>query len=209
LLNSAGPTRSGASEWLSVYRGRYVFGREIANQELLLDADTERNLVASCQNGDKAAYAGLVQAHAGRVFAICFGMLGNRCDAEDMAQQTLLQGFAQIRSLRDSRQFGPWIARIARNLCLDAIRARKHAATILPVVNECREADAEDLRQLEAALAELSSDYRVPLLLFYFDGRSTQSIAETLGIRRAAVQTRLSRARKQLRRLLADRGDEK
>ncbi len=71
------------------------------------------------------------------------------------------------------------------------------------------DADAEELRQLETALAALSSDYRVPLLLFYFDGRSTRSIAETLGIRRAAVQTRLSRARKQLRRLLSDRGDGK
>ncbi len=209
MLNPAGPTRSGASDWLSVYRVGHVFGREIANQGRFLDADAERNLVASCKNGDKAAYAGLVHAHAGRVFAICFGMLGNRCDAEDMAQQTLLQGFTQIRSLRDSRRFGPWIARIARNLCLDAIRARKHAAAILPAVDDCGEADAEELRQLETALAALSSEYRVPLLLFYFDGRSTQSIAETLGIRQAAVQTRLTRARKQLRRLLSDRGDEK
>jgi RNA polymerase sigma-70 factor (ECF subfamily) len=174
-----------------------------------LDADTQRNLVASCKAGDKAAYAELVHACAGRVFAICFGMLGNRCDAEDMAQQTLLQGFAQIRRLRDSCRFGPWIARIARNLCLDAIRARKHAATSLPAVDDGEAADAEQQRQLEVALARLSSDYRVPLMLFYFDGRSTQSIAETLGIRPAAVQTRLSRARKQLRRLLSERGDEK
>jgi RNA polymerase sigma-70 factor (ECF subfamily) len=198
-----------SAERLSVYRVQHVFGREIAHQELLLDADTERNLVASCKNGDKAAYAGLVHAYAGRVFAICFGMLGNRCDAEDVAQQTLLQGFIQIHGLRDSRRFGPWIARIARNLCLDAIRARKHIAASLPAVHNGAAADAEQQRQLEAALAGLSSNYRVPLLLFYFDGRSTQSIAETLGIGQAAVQTRLSRARKQLRRLLAERGDEK
>jgi RNA polymerase sigma-70 factor (ECF subfamily) len=173
-----------------------------------LDADTERNLVASCRNGDKAAYAELVHAYAGRVFAICFGMLGNRWDAEDMAQQTLLQGFMQIRRLRDSRRFGPWIARIARNLCLDAIRARKHVATSFPMVDDGEATDAGELRRLEDALATLSSDYRVPLMLFYFDGRSTQSIAETLGIRPAAVQTRLTRARKQLRRLLAERGVE-
>jgi hypothetical protein len=98
LLNSA--------ERLSVYRVRHVFDREIANQERFLDANTERRLVASCKNGDKAAYAGLVHAHAGRVFTICFGMLGNRRDAEDMAQQTLLQGLARIRSLRDSGLFG-------------------------------------------------------------------------------------------------------
>jgi RNA polymerase sigma-70 factor (ECF subfamily) len=93
-------------------------------------------------------------------------------------------------------------------LCLDAFRARKHAATIVPVADDCGESKTEELRRLEIALADLSSNYRMPLLLFYFDGRSTQSIAETLGIRRAAVQTRLSRARQQLRRLLAERGDD-
>ncbi len=208
MLNSADPTRNGATDSLSVYRVRHVFGSEIANQELLLDAEMERSLVASCKNGDKAAYAGLVHAYAGRVFAICFGMLGSRCDAEDMAQQTLLQGFTQIRSLRDSRRFGPWLARIARNLCLDAIRARKHAAQPLPEIDDSAALSVEDHRRLEAALASLSSDYRVPLMLFYFDGRSTQGIAETLGIRQAAVQTRLSRARRQLRRLLSDQGDD-
>lgn len=74
-----------------------------------MDVDTERKLVASYRKGDKAAYTGLVHARAGRIRAICFGLLGNRCDAEDAAQQKLLQGLAQICSLRDARCFGPWI----------------------------------------------------------------------------------------------------
>ena len=53
-----------------------------------MDATAEKTLVASCRNGDRAAYASLVKVHSGRVFAICLGMLGNRHDAEDMAQQT-------------------------------------------------------------------------------------------------------------------------
>jgi len=56
------------------------------------------------------------------------GILGNRHDAEDTAQPTLLDGFMQIGSLRHSERFGPWIAQIARNLCLDMIRKRKHQA---------------------------------------------------------------------------------
>lgn len=175
-----------------------------------MDANTEKNLITSCQNGNRMAYADLVRAHSGRVFAICLGMLGNRHDAEDMAQQSLLRGFMHIGSLRQSGRFAPWIARIARNLCLDAIRKQKHN-TISGSVGAGREdgMDAEDCRRLEAALARLSSDYRVPLLLFYFDGRSTRNIAETLGITQANVQTRLSRARRQLRALLAAQGDDK
>jgi RNA polymerase sigma-70 factor (ECF subfamily) len=173
-----------------------------------LNVEVEKTVVASCKNGDKAAYAGLVEAYAGRVFAICFGMLGSRHDAEDVAQQALLKGLMKIQNLRESDRFGPWLARITRNLCVDAIRRRKHQSILRPVVQSDEPADRDDHRRLEAALATLGSDYRVPLLLFYFDGRSAESIAETLGITPAAVQTRLSRARKQLRALLEAQGDD-
>lgn len=174
-----------------------------------MDANLEKDLVASCKQGDKTAYTGLVRGHSGRVFALCLGMLGNRHDAEDMTQQALLKGFMQIRTLRNSDRFAPWITRIARNLCLDALRTRKHQDTSPAICDGQDREDSEALRRLEAALNRLSIDYRVPLLLFYFDGRSTQSIAETLGITQANVQTRLSRARKQLRRLLAGEGDDR
>ncbi|MBP7050211.1 MAG: sigma-70 family RNA polymerase sigma factor [Phycisphaerae bacterium] len=173
-----------------------------------MDAEQERELTALSRQGDRAAYAGLVRAHSGRVFAICLGMLGNRHDAEDAAQQTLLRGFVQIQGLRDSDRFAPWIARIARNLCLDTIRRSRRRVAPMPR-SECDEgARTEDCRRLEAALAKLDSEYRVPLLLFYFDGRNTRSIAETLGATPAAIQTRLSRGRRQLRTLLTAEGGE-
>ena len=185
----------------------YVLDGEVRNQEFWLNVEAEKTAVVSCQKGDKAAYADLVKAHCGRVFAVCLGMLSNRHEAEDMAQQTLLKGFMEIRSLRDSERFGPWIARIARNLCVDAIRKRKHPRIGPPAEGDEERIDCDDCQRLQAALARLDSDYRVPLLLFYFDGRSAGSIGETLGLTPAAVQTRLSRARKQLRKLLKADGD--
>ena len=173
-----------------------------------MNDETEEAVVAACQAGDQAAYAGLVQAYSGRIFAICLGMLGHRCDAEDMTQQALLKGFIDIRHLREADQFGPWIARIARNLCVDALRRRKCRATATSNPNRPEQVEQGELYRLEAALDKLGSDHRVPLLLFYFDGRSTESIAATLGISRAAVQARLSRGRKQLRKLLQAEGEE-
>jgi RNA polymerase sigma-70 factor (ECF subfamily) len=171
-----------------------------------LDAKEEKMLIASCQNGDRAAYGGLVKAHSGRVFAICLSLLGDRHDAEDMAQQTLLKGFMQVKRLRNSERFGAWIAQIARHLCIDAIRRRKAEVVVPPPDTGDADGTPKDYRRLEAALARLSPDYRTPLLLFYFDGRSTQSIAETLSISQAAVQTRLSRARQKLRDYLGSEG---
>lgn len=193
---------------LSAFLMRSVYAGETGHRELLLNADVEKELVRSCLKGDRAAYAPLVQAYAGRVFAVCLGMLGNRHDAEDAAQQAFLRGFMKIRTIRQSERFAAWMGQISRNVCVDVLRRRKREAVPTPATNGRAGFDAEDERRLQAAMAKLGPDYRVPLLLFYFNGRSTQSIAETLGISQAAVQTRLTRARKQLRELLKAHGEE-
>lgn len=174
-----------------------------------MDVDAERTVIALCRQGDRSAYGDLIRAHSGRVFAVCLGMLGHRHDAEDATQQALLRGFLQIRTLRDSERFAPWIVRIARNLCTDVHRTRRRLSIPSGRSDAGGQSDPDDLHRLEQALSRLDADYRVPLLLFYFDGRSTRSIAETLGITPANVQTRLSRARKQLRRLLECEGDDR
>ena len=166
----------------------------------------EKNLVASCRNGDRSAYTGLVKAYSGRVFAICLGMLGHRDDAEDIAQQALLKGFTDIKRLRDEEQFGAWISRIAKNLCIDFIRRRKREQSILAKRVWVGQSGSKEYSGLKNALGELSEEYRLTIMLYYFDGRSTKNIAETMMISEAAAQTRLSRARKQLRKLLETKG---
>ena len=69
------------------------------------------------------------------------------------------------------------------------------------------QSSSKDYTELEGALAKLSEEYRIPLILFYFDGRSTKNIAETLMVSEDVVHARLSRARKQLRNLLESRAD--
>jgi RNA polymerase sigma factor (sigma-70 family) len=165
-----------------------------------------KRLVESCRDGDKSAYAGLVKAYSGRVFAVCLGMLGNSHDAEDIAQQVLVKGFSEIRQLRDSEQFGVWIVRIARNLCIDFIRRARRERIAFAASAAATKSSSEGHPELETALAKLREEYRLPLVLYYFDGQSAKNVAETLEISEAAVQARLSRARKQLRELLEAKG---
>lgn len=167
-----------------------------------MNAEVENKLVTSAREGDRSAYARLVEVYSGRVFAICLGMLADRHDAEDISQQAFLRGFMRIHTLRQSERFGSWIGQVTRNLCVDAIRRRRRPIVVRSPHVDRSDDGPGDYRGLEAALAQLSPDYRVPLLLFYFNGRSTRSIAETLGTTQGAVQARLSRARKQLRRLM-------
>lgn len=171
-----------------------------------MDEDLEKQLVAACRKGDKSAYAKLAKHYSGRIFAICLGILDNTHDAEDIAQQALLKALTNIRQLRGDEQFGAWIARIAKNLCIDFTRKRKHKRFFHIKGEAVSRNSSKEYPELQAALAKLSEEHRLALMLFYFDGRSTKNMAETLEISEALAQTRISRARKQLRKLLEAEG---
>ncbi len=81
-----------------------------------MDDHADEHLVRAGRQGDKAAYALLVQKHYRHIFALCLGMLANVHDAEDVAQEAMLKGFQSIGRLTWADRFEPWILRIARNL---------------------------------------------------------------------------------------------
>lgn len=167
-----------------------------------MEEKDERRLVEAGKEGDRAAYARLVERYSKRIFALCLGMCGRVHDAEDMAQETFIRGFMEMKRLRDTGRFGSWIASIARNLCIDFIRRRRR----IPDGNVSERMDRgvapSEYIDLHEAIVKLPEKYRLPLLLYYFDGRSTESVARTLDISPAGVHTRLSRARRELRELL-------
>lgn len=167
-----------------------------------MNEDLEKKLVVACREGDRSAYAKLAKHYSGRIYAICLGMLRHREDAEDVAQQALLNALTNVKQLRDDEQFGAWIARIAKNLCIDFTRKQKHKRFFHIKREAVNQNNSKEYPELQAALAKLSEEHRLALMLFYFDGRSTKNIAETLEISEALAQKRISRARKQLRRLL-------
>ena len=152
------------------------------------NADLEKKLVVRCREGDRAAYEGLVKAYSGHVFAICLGMLGNSHDAEGVAQRALLKGFMDINLLRDSEQFGAWLSRIAKNLCIDFIRKQKRRRNAFAKRAATGQSSSKEYFELESALAKLPEEYRLTLALYYFDGRSAKNIAEQCSILAAKLQ---------------------
>jgi RNA polymerase sigma-70 factor (ECF subfamily) len=163
-------------------------------------------LVAAGQRGDKSAYSLLVKRHYRYVFAVCLGVLGNVHDAEDMAQDAMLKGFIRIGELRSGQKFGEWIIRIAKNRCIDFARRRKKAKSIL--AKHVSEAPARSCANadLEEAIGQLPQEFRVPLMMYYFDNKSAKTIAEKLNISHSGACQRIRAARKQLHRLLKRRG---
>jgi RNA polymerase sigma-70 factor (ECF subfamily) len=181
----------------------------------------DEELVAQCQRGTREAYAELVRRHSRLVFAVCLGILGDVSDSEDAGQEVLIRGFTRIGDLREGTLFSTWITRIARNHCVDLLRETIRRRELLarelgrsatgsepPALFQDRARERSrsgDPRYdgLRLALGGLHEKYRMPLTLYYFEGRSTQKVAEALEISEAGVLTRLSRARKELRKQLA------
>jgi RNA polymerase sigma-70 factor (ECF subfamily) len=167
-----------------------------------LDDFSDDILVSASRRGDRSAYAALVKRHYRYVFAVCLGMLGNVADAEDMAQDTMLKGFLKIERLRCSEQFGEWILRIAKNLCIDFLRRKKHARMLAAEQAARPRQTADDNYDLQEAIQRLPKECRVPLVMYYFDNKSAEMIAEKLNISHSGIYQRIRAARKQLHELL-------
>jgi RNA polymerase sigma factor (sigma-70 family) len=158
---------------------------------------------------DEAARAAFVEEQYGHVFAVCYGVLLNVHDAQDAAQETMLKGLMKVAEGNTPERLRAWLISVARNLCIDHLRRQKRRKPPdpepLPTTLQQNEKAEQDLEQ---AIRRLPGELRVPLLMFYFDGRNPQAIAENLNISYSGVCHRLRAARRQLHELLTERAQE-
>ena len=189
------------------------------------DADTqEQDLVRRVQNGEQDKFYVLVKPYERRVYTAAFAVLRNAADAEEVAQEAILKAFANIRQFRAESKFSTWLIQIAVNEA--RMRRRKDHAEIMEPIGEhqddegtyaprefadWRELPSEALERSEVrellleSLATLGSKYREVFVLRDIQHMSIEEVADTLGISRASVKTRLLRARLMLRDLLSPR----
>ena len=177
---------------------------------------SDRELVESAVAGDRNAAADLVGRHAAVVYAVCLGLLADPDRAQDAAQDALLKAVEQLGSLRDSTTFRGWVVSIARNHCRDYWKQTKRrqelldqqmglavAAGTVPGMGTFTSTTPDDTGpDIQAALARLPEKFRLPLLLYYFNGLSSAHVGEALGISQTGAGARLCRARQALREIL-------
>jgi len=180
--------------------------------------DAETLLIERCQAGDPEAFAALVRRYQRQVYALAYRLVGDRAEAEDVAQEAFLRCYRSLARFRTGQPFGPWLYRIATNLALDHLRRRGRAAAMAsgeppPTAERTAGPDEEalrreDQRRLAAAIANLAPEYRVPVVLFHLQGLPLAEVARATGLPLTAVKNRLYRARKMLRQALRDQDNE-
>lgn len=170
-----------------------------------MNESLDETVVRACRQGDKTAYAVLVKRHYRHVFALCLGVLGNVHDAEDVAQEAMLKGFLKIKKLDKTEQFEAWILRIAKNLCFDFLRRQKRKKVLsAKQLMQPGQRTVED-HHLQESIRRLPQELRVPLTMYYFDGKNAKTIAEKLDISHSGACQKIREARKQLHELLTER----
>lgn len=174
-----------------------------------VDEEVDRWLVDRAVGGDAAAFELLLRRHQDRVFRIALRMLGDRHDAEDVAQDVAVQMWRALASFSGSSRFSTWLYRLVVNRCLNHRRAGRRAreetrpltdadqpaTTVGP---EQRALGAARLDAAAAALASLPGEQRAALVLFQIEGLSYREVASVLRVSEPAVRSRLERARRNL-----------
>lgn len=173
---------------------------------------TEETLVSAAAAGDRSALEALLRSHHDAIRAVCFRIVIDRGAAEDATQAALMAVARSIRQFKGTSKFSTWAYRIATNAALDEVRRTRRRPVPTDDASLGRASaprpDSTDLvvdnMALESALAQVSEDFRVPLVLFHLRDMSYEEIAEVLGIPVNTVRSRISRARAQLRDLLGN-----
>jgi RNA polymerase sigma-70 factor, ECF subfamily len=184
---------------------------------------SDEQLMAAVTAGDQAALATLVTRHHAPLLGYLYhlvagrsGASGDRQLAEDLVQETFLHVLRQRVCLAD-RPFKPWLYTIATNLARDHFKSAAERQrgrwddeedALLRLSDsapgpEERALSAEQGGEVRAALAQLSEEYRVVVVLRFYQGFSLQEIAETLQIPLGTVKSRLSAGVHRLRAVLA------
>lgn len=160
-------------------------------------------LVNQAKSGDAHAFAKLYESVYKDLYRFALYTLHHAQDAEDAVSETVLDAFAQIRTLRDAEAFKSWIFRILTAKCARRIRQYMQAPGELEETLRGSEPDLIQQSDIRRALSLLPEEDRLIISMNIFAGYSSKEIGGQLNMNPATVRSRLSRALKKMETLLS------
>ncbi len=185
--------------------------------------EDDHSLVDRAREGDARAFEALVQRYQRWVFTLAVRMLGDRAEAEDMAQEIFLKAYRGLPGFKGTSRFSTWLYSIASHHCLNSLEARRRQpaasagamgsrdtgdddspTAVDRLANGAPRADAileraDLMRIVQAELRNLRKDHRLILILRDIQGLSYEEIADTLRLELGTVRSRLHRARMEMK----------
>jgi len=171
-------------------------------------------LLKAALDGDMAAFEELVSSNYSHIYNLCYRMMRNQQDAEDMLQESMLKAWRKLKSFKQSSSFSTWLHRIAVNTCLDTIRKNKKKKSVsVEEMDEFGKHIVDDKASnfedatlekdvVQNALSQLKERERIIIILKDVQGYSYEEIAQILECPMGTVRSRLSRARATMVKIL-------
>lgn len=175
---------------------------------------TDQDYILEIRSGNVNAYAMLVHKYKDMTFTLALRMVGNREDAEEVAQDAFIKAYKALDSFKGTSKFSTWLYRIVYNTSLDCIKKNKriiysehideiHESDIGSMQDALSYMEAKEKKEIiEKALFQLPEDERVLLTLFYFEELPLKEISEIAEISYDNVKIKLHRSRKKLYHIL-------
>jgi RNA polymerase sigma-70 factor, ECF subfamily len=172
-----------------------------------MDSNEHATYRAAIQ-GDRDAFEMIIRSSSRDLFAIAYGVLQNREEAEDVVQDTLVKAWKSRWRVRDPEKFPAWISTIARHRARDLARRRRpeplphdfESTEIVEAKSETANAGLDS--EVQAALSQLPELHRMAVTLRYFEELDYATIEQTLGLTNGALRGILGRALGTMRRRL-------
>jgi RNA polymerase sigma-70 factor (ECF subfamily) len=167
-------------------------------------------LIHRSQAGNTQAFGELVTKYRTKIFNMIYGIVGNKCDAWDLAQEGFLKAWRSIHRFQGRSSFYTWLYRITINVTIDSLRRRCRRSEVeiddtipsfLPGPGDNYER-AEIREQVYAALAQLTPEHRAVIVLKEIEDLQYREIAEILNVSIGTVMSRLFYGRKKLQSIL-------
>ena len=182
-------------------------------------SDDEAKLIARSLKQDSDAFGQLVERYATVIVNLAYRMVGDRTEAEDLAQETFVAAFKALPRFRAESKFSTWLYRIAANKCKDWLRAKQPGQGAQDVdVDEVLEdgvvaeertperllSQQQVAAQLDRAIQRLPPLYREAFVLKHVEGLSYEEMQEIVGVNADTLKMRVYKGRLQLSRELAE-----
>jgi len=175
----------------------------------------EKELASRVLTGDLDAFGALIQEHQSSVFNVCYRILGNRQEAEDLTQEAFIRAYKKLSRYDPSRPFGPWMRTLAANLCYNHLRKSRLQRVSLEDEKDQLKDDpvrdpeflleiSQEHRGLYQALWQLPDNQRIALELRHFQGLSYNEMAKILKLPLNTVRSHLYRGRQKLAEILEE-----
>ena len=176
--------------------------------------EADEKIIGQVLNGNRNAYALLVDKYKDRVFSLALGIVHNRELAEEIAQDAFVKAFSSLKKFRKEAGFSTWIYRITYNTAISEIRKKKHSSKLVDEQFEnlvtIKENDATEAfeeketkhKLIEKAIKSLTPDERLMITLYYYEENTVQQISKATGFTASNVKVKLFRLRNKLKEIV-------